>query len=108
LSGGYNSRWNSLNTSPVADLIHRGPARTKRRFQEPFELGVGHPVAFDFQAILRVAFVIDVVWWICEHQVRCRASHQPDHVVALGRVAYQELVIAEDPKIAGFASGRLR
>jgi Stage II sporulation protein E (SpoIIE) len=74
---------------------------------EPHLLNVGvrHSIAADLQALFRVPFVVDVIRRVCEQKVRCCARHQPGHVVAIGRIANEQFVGPEDPKIA---DGRLR
>jgi hypothetical protein len=65
--------------------------------KETLKLFRRHLIAPNFQLLLRVAFVVDVVWRISEHQIGLLTGHQPPHSVQVRRIAaeYAVLVFAQ-------------
>ena len=71
----------------------------KKMGQELLELGFRHAIAFDSEAVFRVSLVCDVIGRVGEYEIRRFAAHQFLYEELVRRVAYQQLVIAQDPKI---------
>src|SRR5580704_11307497 len=65
------------------------------------ELGLGHPVALDRELVFRVAFVSDVVRWICENHVGFLAGHEALDVLDPRGVTAQHSVWPKNPEVSG-------
>ena len=82
----------ALNGRSVADIhrgagLHHSAVAGECLAEEPIELGGLHSAALDFELLLRVALVIDVVGRVREDQIRVLAGHEPLDVIAVRRIS---------------------